>query len=141
MFADEMSLRKLNKTTLHFHLKWISRYKSTAPERVDRMKMFWEKEVMLKSNLQYDLLSEDDKKVHDLHEKAIRKGHFTYDDPKTNERIRTRLRHFLRGTCCGNACRHVSMLSRVAVRLRLSVSWLLLTNAFLILSNHFGTAT
>lgn len=105
-----MSLKKLNEIGIHlnFYTTWISRQKSTVPKQTNKMKIFWENETLLKSNLQYDLLSKDDKEVHDLHENAIRKGHFTYDDPKTNERIRTRLRHFLRGKCCGNACRHVS---------------------------------
>lgn len=109
-FVDEMALKKLNEIGLHlnFYTTGISRQKSTVPKQTNKMKIFWENETLLKSNLQYDLLSKDDKEVHDLHENAIRKGHFTYDDPKTNERIRTRLRHFLRGKCCGNACRHVS---------------------------------
>lgn len=109
-FTDEMSLKKLNEIHLNLYTKWISRQNSTVPEQTNKMKMFWEKEMLLKSNLQYDSLSKDDKEIHDLHDYAIRKGHFTYDDPKTNERIRTRLRHFLRGKCCGNACRHVSVL-------------------------------
>lgn len=109
-FTDEMSLKKLNEIHLNLYTKWISRQNSTVPEQTNKMKMFWEKEMLLKSNLQYDSLSKDDREIHDLHDDAIRKGHFTYDDPKTNERIRTRLRHFLRGKCCGNACRHVSIL-------------------------------
>lgn len=77
-------------------------------ESFQKMKKFWENERLLTANLEYESLNEEEKIIHDLHNDAITKGHFTYYDPKTNERILTRLRHYLRGKCCGNACRHVS---------------------------------
>ena len=40
------------------------------------------------------------------HKEAIEDLHFTYDDPDTGLKVITRLRHYLKGTCCGNACRH-----------------------------------
>lgn len=82
---------------------------SSQPEHLQRIRSFWEKEMLHNSSVCYNLLNEDEKVIHNLHEEAVKKGHFTYYDPKTNERILTRLRHFLRGKCCGNACRHVSI--------------------------------
>jgi hypothetical protein len=40
------------------------------------------------------------------HAAAVARFHFTYDDPATGLRVMTRYRHYLRGSCCGNACRH-----------------------------------
>ncbi|MPC65638.1 uncharacterized protein E2C01_059776 [Portunus trituberculatus] len=54
------------------------------------------------------LLQPEDLTIHQVHKLAVAQGHFTYDDPHTGYRVMTRLRHFLRGSCCGNACRHVS---------------------------------
>ena len=42
----------------------------------------------------------------DFREKKIWNLHFTYDDPDTGLKVITRLRHHLKGSCCGNACRH-----------------------------------
>jgi len=42
----------------------------------------------------------------EAHRKAVNNGHFTYDDPITGLKVMTRLRHHLKGTCCGSACRH-----------------------------------
>lgn len=52
------------------------------------------------------LLQPEELRIHETHKLAVAKGHFTYDDPYTGYRVMTRLRHFLRGSCCGNACRH-----------------------------------
>ncbi|CAL4203339.1 unnamed protein product [Meganyctiphanes norvegica] len=61
---------------------------------------YWENLV----DLEY--LEEKDIKILEAHRQAVVAGHFTYDDPETGLRVMTRLRHFLRRTCCGNACRH-----------------------------------
>ena len=42
----------------------------------------------------------------EAHRRAVARGHFTYDDPATGLRVMTRLRHHLKGSCCGSACRH-----------------------------------
>ena len=59
--------------------------------------------------LKLDQLKCDDRIIHDLHEAAVKNLHFTYDDPSTNLKVITRYRHFLKGSCCGSACRHVSI--------------------------------
>lgn len=46
--------------------------------------------------------------IHEAHSEALTQKHFTYDDPETGYKVMTRLSHFYRGKCCGNACRHVS---------------------------------
>ena len=51
-------------------------------------------------------LSAREKLIHSTHNQAVQNLHFTYDDPETGLKVLTRLRHFLKGTCCGNACRH-----------------------------------
>ena len=57
------------------------------------------------------LLRPEDLRIREAHKGAVAQGHFTYNDPTTGYRVMTRLRHFLRGSCCGNACRHVSKLA------------------------------
>lgn len=84
----------------------ISRVKTVSAEYVELRKKFWELEKFLEINVNYDLLTEKEKEIHKAHNEAVKKGHFSYDDPFTNEKILTRLRHFLKNTCCGKACRH-----------------------------------
>ena len=71
-------------------------------ERFEACEKEWEKLVDER------LLQPEDLAIHEAHKMAVAQGHFTYDDPHTGYRVMTRLRHFLRGSCCGNACRHVS---------------------------------
>lgn len=80
--------------------------KNVSPEYLELRKKFWELEKLVESNVNYDLLTEEEKEIHKTHNEAVKKGHFSYDDPFTNEKILTRLRHFLKNTCCGKACRH-----------------------------------
>ena len=54
----------------------------------------------------YTKLTLREKLIHKKHNEAVKDFHFTYDDPDTGLKVITRLRHFLKGTCCGNACRH-----------------------------------
>ena len=60
----------------------------------------WERGVV------YSKLSDREKQIHEKHNQAVFNLHFTYDDPESGLKVLTRLRHFLKGTCCGNACRH-----------------------------------
>ena len=83
--------------------------KNVSPEYKKLREKFWELEKIMESNVKYDLLTEKEKKIHKTHNEAVKKGHFSYDDPFTNEKVLTRLRHFLKSTCCGKACRHVSV--------------------------------
>lgn len=78
-------------------------------QQTNMREKFWEKENDFESQVDYQALSESEKLIHKLHREAIERGHFTYDDPQTGYKVFTRLRHFLRGSCCGNACRHVSL--------------------------------
>nr|CAD7410671.1 unnamed protein product [Timema cristinae] len=88
-----------------------SRQKSQLPELTDSVQIkqrlkFWELENELESKVDYDCLSDLEKRIHVCHGEAVQRGHFTYDDPETGDRVLTRLRHFLKGACCGSACRH-----------------------------------
>lgn len=69
-------------------------------ERFEASEREWEKLVDER------LLQPGDLTIHKAHKLAVARGHFTYDDPHSGYRVMTRLRHFLRGSCCGNACRH-----------------------------------
>jgi hypothetical protein len=77
---------------------------------------FWENEAKWSAGVDLTVLCPLEKKVHFAHEEAVSKGHFTYKDPITEYRVMTRLRHFVRGKCCGNACRHVSNSNRKSGR-------------------------
>ncbi|XP_046676852.1 uncharacterized protein LOC124365016 [Homalodisca vitripennis] len=107
IFYRTMALHRMLKTNCVVHLKCCNNSSANSnSEKAQKMILFWENEMVHKTNLQYDVLSEEEKIIHNMHDEAVRKGHFTYNDPITNERILTRLRHYLRGKCCGNACRH-----------------------------------
>ena len=60
----------------------------------------WESRVVL------DQLSEQEKAINSLHKEAIEGLHWTYIDPQSGKKVFTRLRHYLKGRCCGSACRH-----------------------------------
>ena len=60
----------------------------------------WENKV------KYELLSEKEKLIHLKHKEAIEDFHWTYIDPESGNKAITRFRHYLKKTCCGNACRH-----------------------------------
>lgn len=64
------------------------------------------KEMEWESGVDYSRLTSQELLIHRKHKEAIENFHFTYDDPDTGLKVVTRLRHFLKGTCCGNACRH-----------------------------------
>ena len=68
---------------------------------------FASSEEILANGLDRKQLSESEWQIHLAHQKAIEKRLFTYDDPLTGAKVMTRLCHFLRGKCCGSACRHV----------------------------------
>lgn len=82
--------------------------KVTDTQQAEQRRKFWEQEEEFESRVDYSRLSGAEQLIHMTHAEAVRKGHFTYDDPENGERVFTRLRHFLKGSCCGSACRHVS---------------------------------
>lgn len=51
-------------------------------------------------------LSPMERRIHQLHQEAVDDFKFTYVDPISNLKVVTTYRHFLKGTCCGSACRH-----------------------------------
>jgi len=75
-------------------------------EHMTKRQAFLEREKHWESLVDLKLLREEDLFINKLHREAVARGHFTYDDPDTGYRVLTRYRHFLKGTCCGNACRH-----------------------------------
>ncbi|XP_068235407.1 uncharacterized protein [Palaemon carinicauda] len=77
-----------------------------AAERQKLRDEFLEKEKEWEALVDRSLLRSEDIKIYEAHKEAVRSGRFTYDDPSTGLRVMTRLRHFYRGSCCGNACRH-----------------------------------
>jgi hypothetical protein len=77
-------------------------------QQAEQRRKFWEEEKKFESQVDYSRLSGAEQLIHMTHAEAVRKGHFTYDDPENGDRVFTRLRHFLKGSCCGTACRHVS---------------------------------
>ena len=75
-----------------------------------RREKFLEAEKEWDAKIRWESLSQEDIVIVKNHKQAVMNGHFTYNDPQLNVKVMTRLRHFLRGTCCGNACRHVRFL-------------------------------
>ena len=78
-----------------------------ASERQAAMRAeFLQREEDWEKGVDYKKLTGKEKLIHEKHNEAVKNFHFTYDDPETGLKVITRLRHFLKGTCCGNACRH-----------------------------------
>src|SRR5437868_13823799 len=69
-------------------------------------KDFLRSEELYAKESPHNRLTADQLLIVGKHDLAISKGQFTYDDPATGYKVFTRLRHFLRGSCCGNGCRH-----------------------------------
>lgn len=80
--------------------------KLSEKQREARLK-FLEAEAKWDAQIVWGNLTGNDIKIVETHKKAVLNGHFTYDDCKLGKKVMTRLRHFLRGSCCGSACRHV----------------------------------
>lgn len=72
-----------------------------------RREQFLEAEKVWDAQVQWESLTNEEKEIVKAHKQAVMNGHFTYHDKKLGRKVMTRLRHFLRGSCCGNACRHV----------------------------------
>ena len=67
---------------------------------------FWRAERELEANLRLDQLSVSDVEIHRRHSEAVANMDLMYDDPETGLKVLTRLQHYVKGKCCGSACRH-----------------------------------
>ncbi|XP_057364860.1 uncharacterized protein LOC130685562 isoform X1 [Daphnia carinata] len=83
----------------HVTAKLNERQKAARDQFLEAEKQ-WDKLV------NWDRLNKIESEIVKTHKQAVMNGHFTYDDTNLNKKVMTRLRHFLRGSCCGNACRH-----------------------------------
>jgi len=85
---------------------------STAPavqltaSQKQRREEFLRQEADREAAVDISQLSDAEQLIRECHAAAVARFHFTYDDPATEFRVMTRYRHYLRGSCCGNACRH-----------------------------------
>jgi hypothetical protein len=80
-----------------------------AAVRADRARAraeFLEEEAAREALVEPGRLGPGELVVVAAHRAAVQAGHFTYDDPETGLKVITRLRHQLKGSCCGSACRH-----------------------------------
>lgn len=117
MCTDMLTRRCLIVSQRQFLIPYYLPKRSISEEKKrkvleERKKMreeFQAKEAHWEGLVDRNLLSAEDVKIYEEHKAAVARGHFTYDDPLSGYRVMTRLRHFLRGSCCGNACRHVSI--------------------------------
>ncbi|EFX84943.1 hypothetical protein DAPPUDRAFT_314549 [Daphnia pulex] len=80
--------------------KKLNERQRAAREKFLEAEKEWDRKV------KWDSLNEDEIEIVKAHKRAVLNGHFTYDDTKLGKKVTTRLRHFLRGSCCGNGCRH-----------------------------------
>lgn len=63
-------------------------------------------EASLAEHLDLHRLDRDQQDIHFRHDEAVKDFNLFYTDPVSGLRVMTRWRHFLRGFCCGSACRH-----------------------------------
>lgn len=108
VFKLQNRVLKLNCLPCDFWLIASNKTSALNLEYLSKRQLFWEQENVFQKNIKIYLLTEEEKAIHHKHNEAIKNGHFSYNDPISNEKIITRWRHFLRGSCCGKACRHVS---------------------------------
>ena len=116
-----LQITKLSTVTTRFLL--CQKFSRSTPDQEDRSisipkpqnekqqklrEEFFLREVEHERRVDYNLLSSQEKLIHGTHNEAVRRYHFTYDDPETGLKVITRLRHFLKGICCGNACRKLN---------------------------------
>jgi len=67
---------------------------------------FIEAERERQSKVDFSRLSPKEAELHQLHKEAVEALKFTYEDPYLGLKVVTTYRHTLKGTCCGQACRH-----------------------------------
>lgn len=60
----------------------------------------WENDVEM------ERLDRKEVEIWKAHREACRNGKLLYRDPETGLKVMTRWSHFIKGQCCGNACRH-----------------------------------
>ena len=72
----------------------------------DLREAFLRADAAVEAQLDPARLSASGRLIHARHADAVRGMHFTYEDPATGLKVFTRLRHWLKGKCCGSACRH-----------------------------------
>jgi hypothetical protein len=77
-----------------------------TPSQHNLRKEFLRQEVDREAAVDASQLTAAEQLIRESHAGAVARFHFTYDDPVTGFRVMTRYRHYLRGSCCGNACRH-----------------------------------
>ena len=102
--AKDMSMIKSKRL-----LQFLARHSSTkplSPEVKAKREAYFAFEKGWETKVDYNLLNAKEKLIHLKHKEAIEGLHWTYIDPDTGLKVITRFRHYLKGTCCGNACRH-----------------------------------
>ena len=77
-----------------------------SPEVQAKRQAYLKFESEWESKVDYNQLTSKEKSIHLKHKEAIEDLHWTYLDPDSGLKVITRFRHYLKGRCCGNACRH-----------------------------------
>ena len=99
----QIQFRKLNTTTTY---NKANNGKTLKPEYQVTREAYLAFERDWENKVDYSKLSEREKLIHLKHKEAIEDFHWTYIDPESGNKAITRFRHYLKKTCCGNACRH-----------------------------------
>ena len=109
-FTSHLQSSRQYSTPLEVYQRQATKFKQmeglTEKQRATREK-FWEAEKAWDAQIRWGELSPREVEIVLAHKEAVVNGHFTYDNAE-GLKVVTRLRHFLKGSCCGNSCRHVS---------------------------------
>jgi len=82
------------------------RRRRTAEAKEELKAKFTLEEAKRRAIVKPEWLSSTAKRIHSAHAAAVDQHSLNYDDPSTGYFVMTSYAHFLRGRCCGNACRH-----------------------------------
>ena len=96
-----------------FFLRFVStrnRGKVSRVKRVENIQEIQSKfDVLnekLESEVDFSCLNYEEREIHRRHADACKEHKLSYMDPSLQVKVMTRWRHYLRGSCCGSACRH-----------------------------------
>ena len=99
--SDTKSVKKVRKPR-----RSVFSSRALTEEQLKQREAFLAFDRLCESKVDFERLTEAERTIHALHKEAVSRFELTYIDPESGNQASTRLKHYLRGKCCGSACRH-----------------------------------